>query len=388
MGRTQQNRLTLRPRPTGGWLLTGMFLGKQIRRQGHSRAKLEGLKQQLEQQLVEHGEKRQELRHTWLTSEQLRDAEAAAQQAGDRSLLSCVIAAEGVLGTGEVVKCAVALQDWRTALTERKRREATLTKNRLRVEDFLAHSKAEWLHEITDRQIERWIWRKGVADFTRVTDASVLRAWLTWCTRRRLIGRSPFEVDMKDLLATARPMEGPQILTPEQCWALLAAAETHAGGKMAAYVILSTWCFMRPGEVMRTTRAQLKLEGSQPMVEVWPMKRGTPSYRTVNVPACMVGRLRKAGPVFYSRTMWETIRAKAGIITLSQPGRHKRRGINGGAWQADILRHTGISYLYQQTGDMKEVCRQAGNSSDVSFRHYLQLPAQGAAAAFYKMPGA
>lgn len=409
MGRHPKNALALIPTGDGGWRLTGRILGNRIRKRGPNYDELQALKVKLEKQLVGKAQLTQELRHTWLTADQLRDAEAAVGRAGDRSLLHCVLTAEGVLGTGEAVKSAVALQDWLAALAERKRSKLTIGKNRLRVEDFLRHCGVTWLHEITDHMVERWIYRKGLADFTRVTDAAVLRAWLTWCVKRRKIGRSPFEVDMKDLLATARPVERPKILTPEQCWALLTAAEGHAGGRLVPYVILSTWCFMRPGEVTRTTREQLRLEGERPVVETWPLKRGTVSYRTVDVPACVIERLkgwkssaalpvrRRKGKarhlrgitkvmeerVYYSKGMWETVRAKAGLIKLSKVGRHKRRKIMDGVWQADILRHTGISYHYQRGGDIKETCRQAGNSSDVSFRHYLQLPGQGAAAAFY-----
>lgn len=403
MGRHASNRLTIKPRPSGGWVLTGYFLGRQIRKQHRDQARLEAVKVQLEQQLVQHGQRRQELRHTWLSPEQLRDAEAAVGRAGEKSLLSCVIAAEAVMTVGVAVKCAQALQDWLTALRERKRTPATLAKNRLRVEAFIEAANPKHLADITDRMIERWVYRKGSQDYTRLTDAAVIRAWLAWCVRRRLIGRSPFAIDMKDLQATARPVERPRILTAEQCWGLLAAAEAHDGGKLAPYVVLATWCFMRPSEIGRTVPQDLKLDGARPVIEVWPKKRGTPSYRTVDVPACVLGRLRgyvqrglcepmvvkvgkklEARGIFYSKTMWETVRAAAGLVTLSKPRRHGRRKLGGGVWQHDILRHSGISYFYQRSGDIKETCRQAGNTSDVSFRHYLQLPAQGEAERFYR----
>lgn len=383
-------------------MLVGRILGNKIRKRGRDFDKLQTLKTTLEKQLLAKATPAHELRHTWLTAEQLRDAEAAVGRAGEKSLLSCVIAAEGVMVTGEAVECAQALQDWLAALLERKRAPSTLAKNRLRAEAFLETAKARYLSDITDRMIERWIYRAGAQDFTRLTDAAVLRAWLSWCVRRRLIGRSPFAVDMKDLQATARPIERPRILTADQCWKLLAAAEAHEGGKLAPYVVLATWCFMRPSEIGRTVPQDLKLDGARPVIEVWPKKRGTPSYRTVDVPACVVGRLRgylqrglcepmvvrvgkkpEARGIFFSKTMWETVRAAAGLVTLTKPRRHGRRKLGGGVWQHDILRHSGISYHYQRGGDIKETCRQAGNTSDVSFRHYLQLPGQGEAERFY-----
>jgi hypothetical protein len=195
---------------------------------------------------------------------------------------------------------------------------------------------------------------------------------------------------MKDLSATAKPKEPGRILTPEQCHSLLAAAKAHMNGLLVPYTILTTWCFMRDSEAQRLTRAAMKLDAATPVIEVDTRKRRTAKYRTVTVPANVLSALRRsvkgwddAKTVPFSRNGWNTVREHAGLLIRGKTTRGKRRPVLSSLWQADITRHTGISYLYQKCGDIKEVCRQAGNKSDVSFRHYLTMPSEGAADRFY-----
>lgn len=391
MGRTARNQLHLVPHGAG-WRLYGRILGRKIRAQSENIAELEAKKAALENQLAEAGATRRELRHTTLTPAQLADAEAAVLRAGGRSLLDCVIAAERVLTTGGRVGCESALADWLQSLRDRRRRAPTLAKNEARVRAFLAHAgQPRDLQDITPTACERWVLRTGTQGYTALTDAAVLRAWLRHCIRRRWILLSPLELDMRDLAESARSVAPAAILTPAQARALLNAAETHADGVLAPYVALACWCFLRHAEVLRTTEKALHLRGRLALVEVVPLKRRTASYRTVSIPACVRGVLasamaqgRLAGGVFYSRTMFETVRAKAGLVRLAPAQRHGRRRILGGVWQENILRHTGISYHFAQGGDIKDTTRQAGNSDATAFRHYLALASRAGAREFYR----
>jgi hypothetical protein len=312
---------------------------------------------------------------TRLTYEQLADAEAAVAMADGRRLVEYVQAGKRVLPPMQDVLVQHARDEWLATLKTRKRSSRTAEKNRLRVDAFTEATGVTKLPEITPLMIERYVFRKGVADFTRLTDAQVLRAWLNFCVQRRWLAVSPFEVDTKDLKATARPTEAGRILTPDQSHALLAASRDYRGGVFIPYCVLTLWCFMRESEAQRVTRAAMKIDGAKPVIEVDTKKRRTASYRSVNVPACVLPVLRASTlfwPAnerpFYTRRGWEAVRERAGLLD---------------SWQPDITRHSGISYLYQRSGDIKDVCRQAGNTSDVSFRHYLTLPAEGACDAFF-----
>jgi hypothetical protein len=378
MARIAKNILRIRALSGGRHLLYGYILGEKIRKRSRDYNELNVLKSLKEAQvrlrdMVLEDEPR--ARMTRLTQAQLSECESAILRARGRPLKDFMDIGEKYLPPLEAVSCDTALKEWLDALTARKRSERTSHKNELRVTAFLEATKAKHLPEITPEMLDAWVYRGGKADFTRLTDAQVLRAWLNYCVKRRWLGVTPFQIDMSDLSATARPKAPGRILTAKQCHSLLAVAKTHADGRFLPYCILTLWCFLRDSEARRITRANLKLDALEPVVEVNAMKRRTVKYRAVAIPQNVLPLLRKAvygwkddQLVPFARWPWVTIRKNAGVLS---------------SWQPDITRHTGISYLYQRNKDIKEVCRQAGNTSDVSFRHYLTLPAEGEADKFY-----
>ena len=406
MARPALQQLNARTLIGGQLELYGRVNGRRIRERFRDVEALDARRLALEVTLQTAPERSQHLRLTWLTEAQLRDAEAAVKRSAGRSLLECVEASDRVMTTAEPVLLATARADWQTDARRRRREIRTIDGNDDRVAAFL-----RWLppgidtvQAVTPEHAETYILRQSygpagrVADHTRVAHARILRAWGRFWVRRRWVKLSPFEaLDVTDLRQSAEPAQLPRILTPDQARALLHAAarrDPRPADNLTAYVALSCWCFLRHAEVLRLRADDIRLDGARPLVEVRPKKRGTPSYRTVDVPPCVVPVLRAAlaplaTPEFraawrvpWGRVRWDHLRAAAGLVTLG-PLRNKKRTIAAGLWQENILRHTGLSYLYQRTGDIREVTRQAGNSSDVAFRHYLQLPAPGAAEAFY-----
>jgi integrase len=171
----------------------------------------------------------------------------------------------------------------------------------------------------------------------------------------------------------ARPTETPRILSPDQCQALWDATKELCPA-MLPYLGLSLWCFLRNAEAQRTQPHQIHPD----FVEVLPVKAGTASHRTVPIPPNMRGHIK--APIYWSKRHWQAIRTAAKLNAV---------------WQENILRHTGISYLYQHLSEkakrgkfqersvIAEVCRQAGNTSETAFRHYIALPVTGASRRFY-----
>lgn len=396
MPRTASNELKIEPLPDGRFRLFGRILGKHYRKRSRDYNALVEFKATKELEYAEQvGRLLAEPQNkTRMTLAQIADAESALLAViGNRSLRFCVDYTNKYAPPEGDISCSHALKEWLVTLTARKRSARTEDKNARRVRDFIKAVKVANLAEITPLAIEQYVYRKGPADFTRLTDAQVLRAWLNFCVRRRWLAATPFEIDMKDLSATARPKEPGRILTPEQCHALLAACRAHANGLLVPYCILTTWLFMRDSEATRTTRAAMKLDAATPVVVIDTKKRRTVKYRTVTVPANVLQLLRSSvggwdqlQTVPFSRNGWNTVRERAGLIARGKTTRGKRRPVLSSLWQSDITRHSGISYLYQQCGDIKEVCRQAGNKTDTSFRHYLTLPAEGAVDKFYASP--
>lgn len=417
MARIAKNQLHVVPIAGGRWLLHGWLNGKQIRKRSLDAQVLNAERKRLEEELAKNAKVNPMPRvySDRLTWDQIRDCEAAVLLAEPgRRLVEYVKAGLNVLPPLAGKSCADALAEWLAALAKRNRSARTVHKNTLRIRAFLSCCGVKQLDEIRPAMIEDYVLRAGRADYTKITDAQVVRAWLNFCVKRRWLLVSPFEIDMSDLSATARTKNPAKILSPEQCHALLRSARRLNGGLMAPYVILAAWCFMSPQEIIRTTAAKMKLDGAVPVIEVDTVKRRTAKFRTVSVPVNVLHVLRKAVnkwpqtrevdvngkkravpfTVPFARKQWDRIRADAGLLERD-PSRNGRRRHRNSVWQDSILRHTGISYLNQSLSEkarrgefheksvIAEVCRQAGNTTDTSFRHYLNLPAEGAAGRFY-----
>jgi integrase len=397
MARHRENLLRIIPLAGGSWLLDGFHLGKRIRKQGRDVNALRVKMQEMQAVLTQASENIIAPRMTRLTEAQLRDAEAAVERAGGRSLLACVITSERVMVTGEKVALVDALSAWVAHQEKRGRHERTIEGNISRARAFIAEMArigVNSVDEVRPEHFEAWVYRGERADFTRKGDASVLQAWANfWLKPKRWVKESPFEVDMRDLKSRARAIELPRILTPAQAHGLLAAAKRVKSQGMAAYVALACWCFMRHAEALRVTPADMKLERKAPVVEVRPRKRGTVSYRPVTVPACVLPILVAAKaralatgePVATcKRVSWDGVREAAGLAKRG-PVKNKKRAIESEIWQENILRHTGLSYHFQRGQDIADTTRQAGNSSATAFAHYLVLPEEGAADEFFEV---
>jgi len=394
MARHRENLLRLIPLPGGSWLLDGFHLGKRIRKQGRDVAALRAKMQEMQAVLTQATENIMAPRMTRLTEAQLRDAEAAVERAGGRSLLACVIASDRVMVKGDPVPLTQALADWLAHQAERGRQDATRSNNLSRCRAFtvwLAEIGVSNVGEVTPEHYEEFVYRGKRADFTRKNDAAVLQAWANHWKKRRWVKEIPFEVDFKDLSERARAVDLPRILTPAHTHALMGAAKRAKSQGMAAYVALACWCFMRHAEALRVLPADMRLDAKTPTIEVRPRKRGTVSYRTVTVPACVLpvliaakARALATGEPVASckRVSWDGVREAAGLAKRG-PVKNKKRAIESDVWQENILRHTGLSYHFQRGQDIADTTRQAGNSSATAFGHYLVLPEEGAADAFF-----
>lgn len=375
MGRTPLNRVKIVHIPLGRvkntqgtWMLTGYIFGKRIRERHHDMATLALRKAELEARVMAAtiGPLNRPVM-TRLSDAELHNFETMRAWAADHGadLAEVLKWARSNFPLGKHVTAKECLAEWVKSLKERHRRERTLEKNRLRVEAFLRKHGEIHMREISSDMVEKHVLRPGVAPLTQIGDGQVLKTWLEWSVKRRFLANSPFCVDLEDLKGRARPAGKPVILSPEAVSRLLDAVCAVNGGKMLPYTALALFCFLRNAEAQRTKREHIHMEAAEPFVEVFPVKSGTVSYRTVLIPPIAVPMLR--GEVFYSRRIWEKIRRKAKIEN----------------WQENILRHTGMSYHYARHGDIQRLTREAGNSSATAFRHYLSLARPEEAELFY-----
>lgn len=403
MPRIAKNQLVIRPIPgTDFFFLTGQCDGKQIRLKSRDVAELEIKKAELELQ-VQHKARLLASapiqQYSYLSVDQMRDAEAAFKallsSRNTCTLLEAVTVGIAHLGTGSNVNAVVALNEWQDYQRDTEQLfDATLKTNKDIVTAFLEHAKIVTLGEITPNMIDSFVATGRVKSGTRLTRAARLNAWFNFCVdRKKYLRASPMGLDMPALAKRAeRDRERARILKPEQCQALLDAAASMHGGLLLPYTILATWCFMRNAEVLRTTPEAISFNAVA-TVDVFPRKAGTASYRRVKIPKNVTGLLKacidsevwkKGKPVPFSRNYWDDVREAAGLVVRGKATREgMHRPITGGVWQENLLRHTGISYHHQMYGDITNTAREAGNSQDVAFKHYISLPIDGDAEKFY-----
>lgn len=371
MGRKHKNWLRIVPYE-GGWKLVGQHRGRQIRRQGGDLATLAAQKDALEQEIAPQMQPLRLIR-THLTETQLRDAEAAIQLAAGKRLTELVALGLKLAVKEDVMLSAAAAAYLEHLEHQRKRRARTLEKVGQRLKSFAkVFPGPELLTGIDPNAVEKWVYGPaGAAPLTQLENASVLRAFFGFCIRRGWLAQSPLKVDLRDLRLSARSISRPAVLTPAECWDLLARAKampahrSRPAGALVPYVILSTWCFLRHAEVLRVRPEDI----GETHVAIEPVKRGTASYRRVEIPECVRTLLHANKKIYFGKLPWGTV-----------------RGPLVAKWQENLLRHTGISMRYQATGDITLTTREAGNSRDTAFQHYIHLPSADEAKAFYTRP--
>jgi integrase len=413
-----------------GWRMFGYVFGEKIRRRvGPDEAHiLEKEKTDWEAKIA----RREAMKKvtpimTWLTEDQVREMEAMVTEfAGlPRKLPEYVRAGKSILGNGERVKIDDALIRYEAEMSKEQMLAATtVDQNVASVRKFKTRFRLEYLDEITNDHFDKWGSMEaiearddeaGPSMLTKISKISRIRTFANWCVRKKMLAKSPLEIDMKALVQRATQRKKKQrIVTPEQAKALLDAAINY-DPRWVPFVVFTTWLFMRAHEARMVKPEHVHLDAKRPYVDVWPKKQGTVSYRTVNIPENMRPILQEcmdrkdelqwtSAPrgdesephcVHFDQTGWKTLRAEAGLVELSERNAKGYRAVVGGIWQENILRHTGISYLYQKFSDEADegkfdgnaisasVCRQAGNSEDVAFKHYIRLPAQGGWEKFY-----
>lgn len=418
MSRPRKNELTIEPvyavdahGQKSGALLTyrmfGYVNGTKIRRRDTDLPTLERERDSLLADLALNAqEQRPRNVLTFATDDQLKMLEGFLREFPrlPRPLGEYLRAGAAALGNGARVKISDAREAWEKKMSSVlvQVSEGTRTNNLQNLDHFVAFSSRAYLDEITaedcrlflERKIVGKRGRKQAKTQTRLTHGLRLQAFLNFCVKAGLLPKSPFNVDLEQMVKIARQeRERARILTPEQAGALLDAT-IEICPRMIPHVLLSTWCFIREAEVARLEHADLYLDNKRPVVRLTGEKVGSKSARPVDIPANVLPLLRqcietglwpKGEAPFYSLSFFNTIREKAGLIKLGERGAggYRKVLLTDHNWQAHIMRHTGISYHFNRGGDITDTTRQAGNCPETAFDHYISIPHEGDAERFY-----
>lgn len=385
----------------GAFVLKGTidFGSRKQRIKKHSRSleELNRLKYEYEKSVEGYAH-----RFTRLTDQQLRDAELALTLTRGATLLDCVLEAEkcGCLPPAPKA-CQSALDEWLANQEMRGLYQHTRDNSKYRGQRFIESCNVTNLSEITPAMVQAFVYRHDLADMSKLAEGSVVYTFLRYCITQGWLRTSPFKVELGEIRRRAMHKHTPEILSPKQCAALLKAACELQDGALVPWVILSLWAFMREQEISGNevmpgiipANIRFKPDGTA-LALLRPHKTGTVRHRVVIIPKNVAPLLQDC----ITRGIWEKdrhpfcdyiarrkVRAAAGLHDLGTANRWGFKGISRSDWQANILRHTGISYLFELTKDIGAVCQQAGHSEKTAFAHYLHLGCAEDALEFYRI---
>lgn len=222
--------------------------------------------------------------------------------------------------------------------------------------------------DVGDAAIERWFAGRQEKLSARKTSHGHLSAFFAFAVRHGWRADNPaacFE-------SLTIPRLPPEILTPEQCAALL----RHAPESLRPFLALALWCGLRPSEARAITRGDVDLARGVVTVRVSKVRR----WRMVPLPATAAAILGEVADWPAERRLclpefkgWRALRAlqRASGVKIGQ----------------DQLRHTAASYYLAKYQDAGKVAHWLGNSPAVLLGHYYNLVPTTAAEAFFGISG-
>ncbi len=384
MGRTPRNELRIEAIPDRGWRLFGYFNGERVRQRSADLAELEAAKSRMETQLVEQDKKRSAPRLTWLTPQQLREAEGAVTRAAGRWPLSRIV-------------------DRGIAALQRNSNEDLVEPH---FEAWVAAVGptlgARWLRDITYRA-RAFLKQHPKLTFTEF-DRELVHAWLMGlkCSgQNRANNRTALSRFCADMVAAGRlevnPCAGmriarrkdrtgaPPILSPLQCHALLLACSTdQLCRRLLGWVVECLFVALRPeNEAPKAVWPEVDLANK--FQRVMGYKRGVKPRHAPLLPTAaawlrVVKQDRPAAPGLY----WVHLRRRA--VRLANEWLAARHpGTPPIVWVEDILRHTYASMRAAERVPDYTLAEDMGTSVAMLYGHYRNIRPRREAARFWAL---
>lgn len=220
------------------------------------------------------------------------------------------------------------------------------------------------VNEVTTAHVEDYL--SGLTGHNRATHLNRISTLFAFAVKRAHIEVNPCD----RIERTAIDRRTPRILTPDQARRLYAICPEA----VRPYLTLCLYAGIRPDECHRLTWADVDLDNKR--VVIGEAQSKVRARRVVPLPDIAVELLKKhpkqEGPITPS------------VSTVRRFKRAARAVV--GEWQADILRHTAISYALAHHEDLGKVATWMGTSPTVIKRHYDAVAAPETAREFFALP--
>ncbi len=379
----QQARYKVKQARPGRWRVSGYRPnGVRLREAGFVREEdARARVAELEDEDAKQEKKRRPLQ-TWLSVNELRDAELAylvLQELGVEGrcpLTKSVRLAKGLTrssGAEEVEPQDLTILDVLPRFLKEKREDRrtdrTIGNLRSRVGILGRYLDGVPVRQIRSVHLSNCLRGRRVA---RVTKANDVRAWSSffgWIVRRypRLVKKNLTKgVEMPPML---NDEEAPKILSAMEVAALLSAAARYKKGKLVPYVVLCVFCGLRPSEAARVRAEHVHLDERELVLNFTKVR----SRRVVEIPPVAVKWLRRylvEGMSICGKNWRKDFLA---VRKLAGFGKVAEESAGLLPWVADVMRHTAISHRLTSTRDEQATALWAGTSPAVIHRRYKGL---------------
>jgi len=323
---------------------------------------------------------------TRLTPEQAAEAEAAYAQLGNRSLLTAVrYFMENY--RDPVTNCTVA-DAFATFIAEKKsanKRPLTIRNLEIKCSALKTFHRTKLVSEISEDLVRDLINQSDRGPITRDNYRRALNGFFAWAESKGFTAFNP----VAKIARVESDESEPAVLTPEECSALLKAAEVHKDGKLVPFLALALFAGLRPdqelaridwsdidpeSETITVSGKVAKMRGRRVIEAVRLTRKDANGKETVlpsNLFQWLAPHISRRTPI--KGTNWrrdfDAIKRAAGF----GPKSHDDKAPRLKPWVQDYLRHTAVSYhfaLYEHEG---KTAKWAGNSPDIVHRKYKGL---------------
>jgi integrase len=324
----------------------------------------------------------QNMRPTFFTLDQLKDAEYASSLLPENSTLSDAVWFFAKHTPKKTQTVSKAFSAWMQENKEDNLRAATIRDRRSRMKSFVADLSDTLLVDLTEKVVKPYIVVRNRKPRNQISYHLVFGTFFSFCIRKKWLKISPIEDFRKPKTDVVRP----SILTIEEVQRLVSVASEHDEGALLAYFAILLFCGLRPSEVHDGLMHEKADERVQPLEwEDLVLEEGDSQIlldrskgrrpRNIPIPENARQLLLKVmdKPLFppkKSRAHFEAICKKANI-----------------SWKADICRHSWASHLYAKNGDSSAnlIARVAGNSQRILEKHYLRALSRKQGVEYFKI---
>jgi len=332
-------------------------------------------------------------RPTRLTGEQIKEAEVAFSQMGNRPLMAAVrFYLKNYRDPVNKITVRAAFEKFIAEKEQNNLRADSIRNLRMRVGFLSTACKDKLVSDILPDHLKDIIFKSGRGAVTTDNVRRALSSFFTWATEHRFCATNP--------MAAIKPIkterDEPETLPVAQARRLLEKAAAFKDGVVLPYVALAMFAAIRPTELARITWDNIDLEagtitiGAQ--IAKMRQRRIVDMVRLAHTDS--EGKKRELPPNLILWLMPHALRKTPimganwrkdfdAVKTAAGWGTKTDEQPNLKLWTQDIMRHTAISNHLAYFQHEGKTAAWAGNSPDIIQRHYKGLVKQTEAVEFW-----